>query len=92
MKRKTFDQIILEVTSCPNYTNWQDMPFGVKRREMILEFLEKVGAICINRRWCANLKYDSDIRYLLKKNLVLVGRYGAGGRTRTSYIALNRAR
>lgn len=62
------------------------MPYGKERRRLILEALDDPETyLAVNRQWCANLKYDVDLKRLLKENKikrVRIGRF----RSRTTRL------
>jgi len=64
---------------------------GVKRREAILKMLasEPNNYIVVNRKYCPLLKFDRDLRYLLKKGkLVRSTVSGAGFRNTYTIVKL----
>lgn len=64
--------------------NW---PQGAERRKKILEYLASTPGnyIMVNRKYCPLLKYDRDLRYMLKKGQLVRSKEVRG---RLSYTVL----
>jgi hypothetical protein len=65
------------------------MPFGMKRRAAIIEYLisDPENFIAVNRKCCINLKYDSDLNYMLKKKILKRTRFSAWS-TKTTRLVI----
>lgn len=71
----------------------QSMPFGKKRRELILQLLKSpvyisFGGLSVNRKYCSQLSEDNDLRYMLKKGILKRVRGDAGGKARITKLIL----
>lgn len=74
---------------------WLNMNPGVSRRAAIVEYLKENGFTYVNRSHCPQTWQDPDIRYMLKKGIVVLKRqtmfsWGSGGKGRycVSFIVL----
>lgn len=66
------------------------MPFGAKRREMILMYLrgDPSAYITVNRKWCVQLHQDPDLTRLLKQGKLKRDRWGTRS-CRHTHLVLN---
>lgn len=73
-----------------------NIPFGVKRRALILEILNQPNYIdyglSVNIKHCAQLSEDSDLRYLLAKGILSRTRENAGGNKKVTRLILAKER
>lgn len=72
---------------------WEEMPYGVERRKLILQHLESIQGsdhpyMIINRKYCIILKRDPDLQKLLKQGKVKMIKIRYGKRESSSAIIL----
>lgn len=63
-----------------------NMNFGAERREKLAKWF-KTNTLCVNRKWCILLKYDPDLRRMLKQGILKRTREGNFG-TRNTFLSL----
>lgn len=67
------------------------MPYGKNRRNEIMNYLleDPSRVIYVNKKWCLLLKYDIDLKYLLKKGKLVKNRESWGSKfSRITYLKL----
>jgi hypothetical protein len=72
-----------------DYRTVIEMKQGVERRKMIIEYLSSPGTnIMVNRKYCPLLKYDRDLRYMLKKGQLVRKKYVQSNRVSYTVLVL----
>lgn len=87
--RDYYDSLGGRRTSSLGDEKWKllDMNFGAERREKLKEWF-KTNTLTVNRKWCILLKYDPDLRRMLKQGILKRSREGTFG---TNYTILSLA-
>lgn len=72
--------------------DFRDLRYGPERRRLILLYLSTPSAsgvrprLPVNIKWCLSTQYDKDLRYLLKKGLLVQTRGARAGGKATTYL------
>lgn len=85
-ERQTFFYWFRQVhgeTSWTKPNEWRYMPYGAKRRELLLAYLKKHGPIPVNNKWQVNTHWDADVKRLLKKGVLKMYKTGGVGKRQT---------
>ncbi len=86
---EAFRQALLAKYHHPMQDALWRMPQGAARRRRILELLAQGGqSVCVNRRYCPNLRFDRDLVQLLREGKLLRTRSGVSRTSRHTLLVL----